>query len=343
MKNRNEDTQKIPIIQLEDCEENYSQYKKNDNPNYNKNRNQTNQRKRKKTKFAKVLISLFLIITMLFASSAIGLYAVFSRTNYQQQNNGTGINSRNLTNHVYNGLLIGTDIADNGHSRSDTMILISINNKNKTINMISFLRDLWVDIPGNESGSLNSAFTINGAGLVIETIEHNFNIQIDNYVLVDFEMFKQLIDELGGIEVEITEKEAKFINRTTKAKVKAGINSLNGYEALVYCRIRKLDSDFMRTYRQRKVLNAILDKMKTQSVFKTASAGYNILPLITTDISPSKMIFKTISTSQAINYEINQQRIPADDTYTNETIRSQSVLVADIDKNKQILQDIIYN
>lgn len=343
MKRRNEDTQKIPIIHPEEYGKYDEYYEKNTNLHHNQNDNNRKQHKRNKTKITKVLISVILIITLIFVSSAAGLYVFFSRTNYQPQSNNTDINFRNLSDRVYNILLIGTDMADNGSSRSDSMILLSINKNKKQINMISFLRDLWVDIPKNDSGRLNSAFAIDGAGLVIETIEYNFDIQIDNYVLVDFEMFKQLIDELGGIEVEITEKEAKFINKTTKAKVKKGINTLNGYEALVYCRIRKLDSDFMRTFRQRKVLNAILEAIKNQSIFNTVSAGYSILPLITTDISPSKMIIKAISTSQAINFEINQQRIPAEDTYSNETIRSQDVLVADIDQNKQILQDIIYN
>lgn len=342
MKKRNEDTQKIPIIHSEDYDQYNGYYENNKNLHHNATNN-SKQQKRKKSKFAKSLISVILIITVLFISSAAGLYTVFSRTNYEPQNNNTGINLKNLSGQVYNILLIGTDKADNGFSRSDSMILVSINKKNKQINMISFLRDLWVDIPDNEPGRLNSAFTLDGAGLVIETIEYNFDIQIDNYILVDFEMFKQLIDELGGIEVEITEKEAKFINKTTKVKVREGINTLNGYEALVYCRIRKLDSDFMRTSRQRKVLNAILEKIKNQSIFNTVSAGYNILPLITTDISPAKMIIKSISATQVINFEINQQRIPAEDTYSNETIRSQAVLVADIDQNKQILYDIIYN
>ena len=268
---------------------------------------------------------------------------MYSRINYQPVNNGIDINIKNAVSKVYNVLLIGSDKESDGRSRSDSMILISINSENKHIRMISFMRDLWIDIPDRNSGRLNSAYTIGGAGLLIETIETNFDIQIDDYVQVDFEMFKSLIDELGGVSVEITDREAEFINRTTRAKVKPGTNTLYGYEALVYCRIRKLDSDFMRTQRQRKVIEAIITKVKNQDLLKTAAAGYNILPLITTDISAPKMLLKSANLISAVNYNVEQLRIPYDKTYSNKTIESQAVLVADMEKNKQIIHDFIYN
>lgn len=335
MNNRKEDTQKIPIIFSED-------YDLNKSNKIQKEKNAHNN-KQQKNKYSKIIISIFLIITLIFTTTTVGFYSIFSRINYQPNKSGVEFNINNIKNSIYNILLIGTDKEDSGPSRSDTMILLSIDSRNKKIKMISFMRDLWIKIPNNNEGRLNSAYTIGGAELLLETLEYNFDIQIDNYMLVDFEMFKQLVDELDGVSVEITENEAKFINKTTKATVVSGENTLDGYEALVYCRIRKLDSDFMRTQRQRKVINAIINKIKKQSIIKTITAGYNILPLITTDISPTKMMLKTLSILSAMDYTVNQLRIPADNTYSNKTINAQAVLVADSNDNKRIIKDFILN
>ena len=342
MKSNKYDTQKIPIVKPEN-------YTKEETNKHNTSTDKLPEAKakhiktKKKNKFKKAFTSFLLILTIIFLTVSVGLYAIFSRLSYEPSDNRININMHNITCGIYNILLIGTDKEDNGHSRSDSMILISIDNNSDSIKMISFLRDMWVDIPDNGSGRLNSAFSIGGPQLLIDTLESNFDIQIDNYVLIDFEMFKKLIDELGGITVEISEKEAKFINRTTKATVNPGENNLNGYEALVYCRIRKLDSDFMRTQRQRKVISAIIDKIKNQSIITTASTGINILPLITTDISPAKMTIKTPVLISSINNDVVQLRIPADNTYENKTINSQAVLVADFDKNKELINEFIYN
>lgn len=361
MKKKLSDTQKIPIIREYDYDDsekqemynriirkqNASERTSTSNNNYDKrtrkesNPEPVNHKKSKKIK--RKLISVLLIVALIFGSIFVGLYAVFSRVNYESVDSGFSFDFNQMTDSVYNVLLVGTDKENDGHARSDSMMLVSINKSTQKINIISFMRDMWVSIPGNDDSRLNAAFSIGGSGLLMQTIEENFDLHIDNYILVDFEMFKQLIDEIGGVTVEITQKEAKFINSTTHAKVSSGVNTLNGDYALIYCRIRKLDSDFMRTQRQRKVMTAIVNKIKEQSIFDTLSAGYNILPLITTDISPTKMISKGISSISAINYSVEQLRIPADGTYSNKTIKSQAVLVPDFEENTRIIHEFINN
>lgn len=243
---------------------------------------------------------------------------------------------------VKNILLIGLDDDQGGTSRSDTMMLLTLDTVNKSIKLTSFLRDMWVEIPDYKSAKLNASYAHGGAQLTMDTIEYNFDVDIDNYVIVDFEMFKNIVDALGGITVEITEREAEFINRTTKSTVQAGINELDGKKALIYARIRKLDSDFYRTMRQRKVITAIIDKIKDTNPLELVSIVKEILPMITTDINPVGMIMTAVSAVSCVGSEIQQMQIPADDAYQSKTISGQSALVPDIEKNTEKLKDFIY-
>lgn len=346
-KNNMSDTGKIPLSQLE---RELIEEKKRENrekiiirQDESTNR-ETKTQAKKKNGCSGIMLSIIIIFTFVSASLLGILYYFSSEMQYNKAETDLDniINSIESTSDgLYNLLLIGTDQSEEGKSRSDTMILLTIDSNNEKIKLTSFMRDLWVKIPENDSGRLNSAFTLGGASLLTETISENFDIIIDNYMLVDFEMFEKLIDSFGGIDVEITEKEASFINRTTHAKVTSGLNSLNGDYALIYCRIRKLDSDFMRTQRQRKVINAIIDKAKSQSIITTADAVTDILPLIQTDINPMKMTFLIIKNVNKINYQITQCRIPFDDTYSNERINGQAVLVPDIEANRKLLKSFI--
>lgn len=292
-----------------------------------------------------VFVSLLLVIVLIFGCTFGYIYMLCGKTNYVESDRGLSFLSDAKSDpFIYNVLLIGTDKSDDGGtSRSDTMLLVSVDRKNKTLKFTSFMRDLWVEIPGHDDSKLNAAFAYGGAELLMKTIENNFKIKINNYVLVDFDMFKSLIDGLGGVTVDITEAEAKFINRTTHAHVEPGTNTLNGDYALIYCRIRKLDSDFNRTQRQRKVMAAIFEQIKEQNIFENISAVNNVIPLITTDIAPLKMTLKAFSAISLLTYGNDQLRIPVDGGYTSKTIRGQAALVPDSDKNTEAVQNFICN
>lgn len=350
------DTGKIPITQIEreiierQNREKYEQIIKKQQQTYepiSKIQNREPDKKaegkrQRKSNFSRFILAVILIFAIISGSAFGYIYSLCSKTNYTQSDNTISLNTTNLQNKIYNVLLIGVDEEDNGNSRSDTMMLLTINKKKEQFQLTSFMRDLWVEIPGHESGRLNSAYTIGGADLLLKTISHNFDIQIDNYLLVDFKMFKKLIDGVGGVTVDITESEAKFINSTTHATVKPGTNTLNGDYALIYCRIRKLDSDFMRTQRQRKVISSLFEQIKNTNIFELARISSDILPLITTDISPLKMTFKLFSATGTLTYSTEQIRLPSDGTYKNKTINSQAVLVPDIEENIDILHNFIF-
>ena len=147
---------------------------------------------------------------------------------------------------------------------------------------------------------------------------------------------------LGGVEVEVTQKEADFINDTTSQTVSAGVTKLNGDEALVYCRIRYLDSDFMRTQRQRKVMSAIVDKVKHAGPVTDYKLAEVILPQVKTDITKGEMLGIGLGALGYLSYDVEQLRIPVDDSYTSRYFGAQEALSIDFDRNKSELRTFIY-
>lgn len=251
---------------------------------------------------------------------------------------------------VTNILLLGVDARDpkdDSASRADSMMLISIDKAHKCIKMISFLRDTWVYIPSaDKKQRLNAACSYDGYNGVVDTIEYNFGIDIDGYVVADFEMFKVLVDSIGGVEVEVTEKEAKEVTSHKKrygnVKLDAGKYKLTGEQALAYCRIRKIDTDFMRAYRQRTVMQSILKGIKSSSPVKLAVMATKAAPYIQTNLSKAKIISAGIKALPCIS-EMAEVRVPFDKTWQYSTIGGASVITIDVDKNKEQLIDLIYN
>lgn len=271
------------------------------------------------------------------------VFSLMGKTQKGDAQSSVSSSSLKSDSRVKNILLIGLDDdKGSGVSRSDTMMLLSIDTVNKKLKLTSFLRDLWVEIPSYKSAKLNASFSHGGAPLTVSTIESNFKIDIDNYVLVNFDMFRQIIDSLGGITVDITEKEASFINRTTSSTVNSGLCELNGKKALIYARIRKLDSDFYRTQRQRKVITAIIDKAKHTNPVTLLQMVSDIMPLITSDFSQLNLTVLAFSALKYIKYDIEQLQVPADDAYQSKTISGQSALVPDLEKNTQNIISFIY-
>lgn len=305
-------------------------------------RKNKNEKKKKKKGCGCGCGTLFIIFLLLIALIPVGsfgyVYSMCAKTNYVQSSN---LNFTEDPNY-YNVLLIGCDKSDGTSQRSDSMILVTIDKEHQKIKMTSFMRDLWVSIPGYDDGRLNAAYSYGGAELLLKTIYENFGVSINDYVMVDFEMFEKLIDGLGGVSVDITEDEADFINETSHANVHSGENILDGDYALIYCRIRYLDSDFKRTQRQRKVMNSIFKKIVSQNPITTLSVMSDVLPLITTDISPVKMTLKAFGAIALLKYGNDQFRIPTDDGYSSEMIDGQDVLVPDLEENKTALHQFLY-
>lgn len=249
---------------------------------------------------------------------------------------------------VKNILFIGSDEREGlGGQRSDSMILFSIDSKNKQIKLTSFMRDSYVYIPSkNYNTKLNAAFNYGGAQLLIDTIEYNFHVKIDDFIMVDYNAFKQFINLLGGITVDgVTAKEAEYMRvQVNIPEIQEGTNKMNGRAAMWYCRIRYVDDDFHRTQRQRKVITAIVAKAAKTNIFKLIDICKEILPNISTNFERSDLMSLAVGALfKYLRYDIVQQQIPAPGTWSNAKVSGQAVLKMNLEENRTILKNFIYS
>lgn len=232
---------------------------------------------------------------------------------------------------VLNVLLFGADKSDSTGSRSDTMIMLSIDNRHKKIKLTSFMRDMWVYIPEYGYSKLNHSYAYGGAKLSIATIEQNFGVNIDRYAIVDFESFKSIIDILGGIDIELTAEEIDYINwqswKNNQVDTRyeltdpAGIVHLNGRQALWYARNRGDEtagfsgSDFDRTDRQRKLLRTLASDMKSASLSQIINIVNEIGPLVTTNLKKTEITTLVANALTYLSYDMVEYRLPTDGNY----------------------------
>lgn len=246
---------------------------------------------------------------------------------------------------LLNILLIGQDAREGeSQARSDSMILCTYNKATRKLTMTSFLRDLYVPIPGHGSNRINAAYSFGGTPLLKKTIDQNFDIAIDGSIEVDFTHFSGIIDQLGGVEIQLRQDEADVINRQTGSTLTEGTQWLDGFQALTYSRIRSLDidGDFSRTNRQRKVINAVVDSLRGISITEMTPVIGKILPMLTTDLNRGQLLLYALEILPHLSdIDIQSQRIPADGTFTDKTIDGMSVLVADMATQRQHLRDTL--
>ncbi len=306
---------------------------------------------KKKGGFFRRIKALVLIAVIIIGTVTGLVYHTFSSVNYTESGHSKNVflDSSSLMQSptVQNILLIGVDRRNpDESSRSDTMLLVSVNSVARKIKLTSFMRDSYVYIPEMKTNAkLNTACAWGGAQMVMDTIEYNFNIKIDHYMMVDFTMFEDIIEGLGGVDVEVTEKEAVYMRDIVHLeKVVSGKTvHLNGNEALWYCRIRKLDSDFMRTGRQRKVMTALIKKCKRTNPVELYGLLGDIVSRVETDMSPLSLTWLTVNGFlRYLHYDIEQGSVPAEGTWSSKNIDGQSVLSLDLNENVKYLEEFIY-
>lgn len=256
---------------------------------------------------------------------------------------------------TYNILLLGVDRRDESwNGNSDVVLLVTVNKEKKTVYLTSFLRDLYADIPGVGVRKLNAACANGGPELTIQTLEENYHVEIDNYAMVDFNAMIDVVDALGGVDLEIDEDERVTANDYITCMCedngvdpkpyyikKAGKVHLNGYQAVGYARNRYTGkgSDFGRTQRQRNVLMAIAEKAQNGDFVSLSDTIEDVMPYITHDIPEFEMIGLIMQVGTWMNYDIQQQHIPYDGEYTSQD----EILVPD-DMNATVekLTSILY-
>ncbi len=257
---------------------------------------------------------------------------------------------------VTNILLLGEEAIDSGSARgrTDIMMIATMNTKDKSYKLTSLMRDMLVQIPENKDNKLNTAYEIGGIPLLYETIELNFDIKLNGYILVGFDDFENVINKLGGVRITLTGEEADYLNSTnyiserSYRNVVEGSQILNGNQVLGYCRVRYVATgdnqinDFGRTSRQRVVLNAIFDQYKSKSLPELVLLLNDILPLLTTDIKKNDFDTYLKTAMNTGVSEIQNLRIPADHTFEEGYVRKMSVLIPDIPENVRILHEFIF-
>lgn len=256
---------------------------------------------------------------------------------------------------VVNILLIGQDRREGeSRQRSDTMILATLNLEENKISLTSFMRDLYVQIPGYSDNRMNAAYVFGGMELLDEVIETNFGIHVDGNVEVDFSGFETIIDLLDGIDLELTQAEADYIcgraqnvlypqaYREDWQYLTEGVNTLTGEQALVHARNRSIgNSDYERTQRQRDVLMACFEKAKDAGTWKLLSLVDDAFDMITTDITHGEMLGYAWNVLEMGLDNIESYRIPQDGAYRSAVIRQMQVLVPDLEMCRSYLAEIL--
>lgn len=258
--------------------------------------------------------------------------------------------------YAVNILLLGEEAIFSGNSRgrTDVMMIATLNSKEKSIKLTSLMRDMYVQIPGYQDDKLNAAYAVGGLPMLFDTIELNFDIKLDGYCLVGFDDFEKIIDELKGIDITLTSSEASWLNISNYISnpkyrtVVAGLNHMNGNQALGFCRIRDVASgtkeynDFGRTSRHRTVLDAIFNKYKSLNYWDLAMLMYSCLPMVTTDLD-AKELETYIQLALEIGLtDLEQLRIPINGAYEDAYISKKSVIIPNLQKNVEALHTFIF-
>ena len=265
---------------------------------------------------------------------------------------------------IMNILLIGQDMREGAdHKLADAMILCSVNRNTGTMTMCSLMRDMYVQLPdyAGHTGSknrINAAYSLGyawngdrgGMEMLDKLILEQFGVEVDYNVEFSFDSFVRVVDTLGGVELDLTEAEAAYLNKQSNLTggYSEGSNLLDGESALVFVRTRHSsagDSDFFRTGRQRAVVAAVTEKLRKMNLKQLHSLITDILPMIHTDMTNREILSCAVKLLPiAKNLKIESQQIPADGTYENARVEiggySAAVLVPDLEKNKQILMEI---
>lgn len=336
--------------------------------------NKVFKKKNTKGRAFRTVVLIMSIIMLIFGTGMVYYYSVLDSLNYEDidktkpstsvddKNGSDTVKSESLlaNEYVLNILLFGQDAHGNGKDdfgRSDTMILLSLDNLHKKIKLTSFQRDTYVYIPGYGDGKLNSAFSLGGVPLAIEMVEANFGIQVDKYACVDFDSFRKIINVLGGVDMELSIEEMEYINAQIDVNNQLGktefleidysqdpqIAHLDGYQALWYARNRGAESlggnanysfsgdDWDRTERQRKLLETIMLSLKEEaSLTDIVEIVNEIGPLVTTNLKKSDITFLVSNCLTYLNYEMKELAIPTQPNWSyGRTDDMQSVIVID--------------
>lgn len=292
-------------------------------------------------RWKKVLIVLTVILFIIVAGG-FGAYKYINRIKTVQlkgTNEELGISSeteeKSKKENITNILLLGIDNQENA---SDAMMVFSLDKDTNTAKLTSIMRDLSVDLgPNAEKHKINYAYNVGGVEESVKVVNREFDLDINKYVKVSFDGLVDVIDYIGGININITESERKIIGVP-----KSGNVTLNGKQALAYSRIRKIDNDYQRTSRQRKVLMAIFNKAKSISVSSYPKALADLSSNVETNLSTFELLDLAKAVMSLSSDDLEGFRIPIDGTSHDSMDKGIYYLEWDRAANKKAIHDFIY-
>lgn len=257
---------------------------------------------------------------------------------------------------VINILICGEEAINDNRGRTDSIMIATINQKDNRLSLTSIMRDTYVKIPGFSDNKINAAYHNGGMKTLVATIKENFGIEVDGYVLVNFDSFQKVIDAIGGIDIKLSEEEVKYLNSTNYISnrenhtLKVGVNHMNGNQALGYARVRYVNKDgnagdFARTLRHRTVMTAIYKKMMKKSTLQLVAMLPKILPLLTTNMKKADIVnYLTAGVKvRDKNSKLKTLNVPVEGCYKITRVGRMSVVLASpLDANVKKMQKFIF-
>lgn len=321
--------------------------------------NTKKKRKKKKSIGFKIFMSfLIILIAIIIIGTGYILGTINKLDNTKLDKDNLGIETEDFveydTKNIKNIALFGIDATDSNSGRSDSIMVATIDSKHKKLKVTSIMRDSYVNIEGYGDDKINHAYAYGGPELAIKTINQNFGLNIENYATVDFSSLPEIINILGGIDIEITEDELVYINDyinslnsvegTNSANIySSGVQHLDGIQALAYSRIRyTAGGDYERTQRHRTVLNALFKTLVDKPITSYPSIISDILPYIQTNLGTSE-ILSLGTTVLGIGNNLEQDRFPRDEDAVGTSIDGISYISFDRETVKEKMKDYIFN
>ena len=305
------------------------------------------RKKRKKKPLAfKIIMSLLVILLVLITIGLSSVYSMLGKIDTVKiHSENLGINHDEISTYqnienIKNIALFGIDSTNDSTGRSDAILILTIDNNNNKLKLTSIMRDSYVNIPNHGMDKLNHAYAFGGAELAIQTLNNNFGLNIEDFVSVNFSSLPQIINLLGGVQINITEEEVNHIP-TINAP---GLYNLTGEEALYYSMIRYASGgDYVRTDRQRTVLNCLFSKLSQVPISSYPQILSEVLPYLKTSMSSTEILSLSSKATSVISNGLIQSRFPKDDYSEGSMIDGIYYLTFNIQDTKKQIMDYIYN
>lgn len=300
------------------------------------------QKTKKMSKKKLAIISVFFILLVAILGGGLYVSSLLSKINkvdIKEENLGmTDVSAMGDVSKIQNIALFGVD-SKTDKGRSDSIMILTLDQLNKKMKITSIMRDSYVNIPGKGMDKINHAYAFGGPELAIKTINENFGLNINKFITVNFESLGAIIDSLGGVQLKITEEEVSKIPGINSN----GVHTLTGDQALAYARIRYAKGgDYQRTQRQRNIIQSIYESFRYTELSDYPKLISSFLPHVTSNMGSSELLSVGTDFYKTISSGLEQERFPRDGEGKGTTINGIYYLQYDLNKAKEDMQKYIF-